>query len=147
MKMQNTKGIIVNLLKGGCGIAPTPTVVQNDKSQFGATVSRIEINQVDDADGLRADGYDLNEIAVKLVHNYIRQITVYRFFHADPEANWEAFAQRYRDELTNNPALDALAAQLKENKTPVVTLLYGFRNPLRNHAVILREALMEKLNL
>ena len=70
-----------------------------------------------------------------------------RFFHADPEANWEAFAQRYRDELTNNPALDALAAQLKENKTPVVTLLYGFRNPLRNHAVILREALMEKLNL
>ena len=34
--------------------------------------------------GLRADGYDLNEIAVKLVHNYIRQITVYRFFHADP---------------------------------------------------------------
>ena len=38
----------------------------------------------DDADGLRADGYDLNEIAVKLVHNYIRQITVYRFFHADP---------------------------------------------------------------
>ena len=52
MKMQNTKGIIVNLLKGGSGIAPTSAVVQNDKSQFGATVSRIEINQVDDADGL-----------------------------------------------------------------------------------------------
>ena len=41
-------------------------------------------HQIDDAAGLRADGYDLNEIAVKLVHNYIRQITVYRFFHADP---------------------------------------------------------------
>lgn len=40
-------------------------------------------HQIDDAAGLRADGYDLNEIAVKLVHNYIRQITVYRFFHAD----------------------------------------------------------------
>ena len=41
-------------------------------------------HQIDDAAGLRADGYNLNEIAVKLVHNYIRQITVYRFFHADP---------------------------------------------------------------
>ena len=26
----------------------------------------------------------ISTIAVKLVHNYIRQITVYRFFHADP---------------------------------------------------------------
>ncbi|MFR0796114.1 MAG: hypothetical protein ACLSHG_07175 [Oscillospiraceae bacterium] len=41
-------------------------------------------HQIDDADGLRADGYDLNEIAVKLVHNYIRQITVYRFSTPTP---------------------------------------------------------------
>lgn len=40
--------------------------------------------QIDDAAGLTAAGYDLDEIAVKLVNNYIKQITVDRFFHADP---------------------------------------------------------------
>jgi ubiquinone biosynthesis protein len=40
--------------------------------------------QVDDAEGLKAAGYDLDEIAVKLVNNYIKQIVVDRFFHADP---------------------------------------------------------------
>jgi ubiquinone biosynthesis protein len=40
--------------------------------------------QIDDADGLTEAGYDLDEIAVKLVNNYIKQITVDRFFHADP---------------------------------------------------------------
>lgn len=41
-------------------------------------------HQVDDAAGLLEDGYDLEEIATKLVYNYIEQITQYRFFHADP---------------------------------------------------------------
>ena len=41
-------------------------------------------HQIDDAVGLLADGYDLDEIATKLVYNYIEQITQYRFFHADP---------------------------------------------------------------
>jgi len=40
--------------------------------------------QIDDAEGLTEAGYDLDEIAVKLVNNYIKQITVDRFFHADP---------------------------------------------------------------
>lgn len=40
--------------------------------------------QVDDAAGLTEDGYDLHEIATKLVYNYIEQITQYRLFHADP---------------------------------------------------------------
>lgn len=41
-------------------------------------------HQIDDAAGLVDDGYDLEEIATKLVYNYIEQITQYRFFHADP---------------------------------------------------------------
>lgn len=41
-------------------------------------------HQIDDTQGLLDDGYDLDEIAGKLVHNYIKQITVDRFFHADP---------------------------------------------------------------
>ena len=40
--------------------------------------------QIDDTQGLTDAGYDLDEIAVKLVNNYIKQITVDRFFHADP---------------------------------------------------------------
>ena len=41
-------------------------------------------HQIDDTQGLLDDGYDLDEIANKLVHNYIKQITIDRFFHADP---------------------------------------------------------------
>ena len=40
--------------------------------------------QIDDSKGLTEAGYDLDEIAVKLINNYIKQITVDRFFHADP---------------------------------------------------------------
>ena len=40
--------------------------------------------QIDDAKGLADAGYDADEIAVKLINNYIKQITVDRFFHADP---------------------------------------------------------------
>lgn len=47
-------------------------------------MERIGGHQIDDTEGLLADGYDLNEIATKLVHNYIKQITEDRFFHADP---------------------------------------------------------------
>lgn len=41
-------------------------------------------HQIDDTQGLLDDGYDLEEISNKLVHNFIKQITVDRFFHADP---------------------------------------------------------------
>lgn len=47
-------------------------------------MERIGGWQIDDSAGLRDAGYDLNEIAVKLVNNYIKQIVEDRFFHADP---------------------------------------------------------------
>jgi len=39
---------------------------------------------IDDTEGLKARGYDLNEIGSKLVDNWIRQVMADGFFHADP---------------------------------------------------------------
>ena len=68
-----------------------------------------------------------------------------RFFHADPEGNWEKFADRYREELKNSEALASLARQISASGQSRVTLVYGFRNPVKNHAVILRDALADAL--
>ena len=59
----------------------------------------------------------------------------------DPERLGE-FGERYRAELAENPALDELRTSLQEH--PVVTLVYGARDPEVNHAVILREVLLEE---
>jgi len=55
----------------------------------------------------------------------------------DP-ARMAEFAKRYRAELGDNPALGELRELARTH--PVVTLLYGARDPKVNHAVILREA-------
>ncbi|MCL1852147.1 MAG: AarF/UbiB family protein [Peptococcaceae bacterium] len=41
---------------------------------------------IDDTTALKAQGYDLEEIAQKLAHNYVKQILENGFFHADPHA-------------------------------------------------------------
>jgi uncharacterized protein YeaO (DUF488 family) len=58
-------------------------------------------------------------------------------WHAHPE-RWDEFAAGYRAELATNPAVDTLAGLAAEH--PRVTLLYGSHDPVRNHAVILLEA-------
>jgi len=40
--------------------------------------------QIDDVDGLKENGYDLEEIASKMVDNYVKQVLDDGFFHADP---------------------------------------------------------------
>ncbi|MCD8151186.1 MAG: AarF/UbiB family protein [Clostridiales bacterium] len=40
--------------------------------------------EVDDAEALRKNGYDLNEIGTKMADNYIKQIIEDGFYHADP---------------------------------------------------------------
>lgn len=44
----------------------------------------IDGYSVDDKAALEADGYDLEEIGRKLVDNFVRQVMVDGFFHADP---------------------------------------------------------------
>lgn len=73
-----------------------------------------------------------------------------RSWHADPAAHdperFAAFAADYRDELARDPASAALdrLAQLARDR-PRVTLLYGAKDTRQNHAVVLRDALLERL--
>jgi uncharacterized protein YeaO (DUF488 family) len=55
---------------------------------------------------------------------------------------FEEFARRYRAELRKNPAVAATAASLKSGK---VTLIYGAKDPQINHAIVLAEALRDKV--
>jgi uncharacterized protein YeaO (DUF488 family) len=65
-----------------------------------------------------------------------------RWLHQDP-ARWAQFTRRYRTELrTQRETLQALRQRAAAQR---VTLLYGSREPLRNHARVLREVL-RKLN-
>lgn len=48
------------------------------------TMEYIDGFSIDDTEGLLKNGYDLNEIGEKLADNYIKQIIVDGFFHADP---------------------------------------------------------------
>ncbi|GAA1059778.1 DUF488 domain-containing protein [Agromyces bracchium] len=60
--------------------------------------------------------------------------------HADAD-RFDEFAARYRAELDGNPAAQALLALAGERER--VTLLYGARDAVRNHAAVLRDWLGE----
>ncbi|MFD0996489.1 uncharacterized protein YeaO (DUF488 family) [Pseudoclavibacter chungangensis] len=61
----------------------------------------------------------------------------------DPD-RFDEFAHRYRAELATNPALDELLAVVREH--PVVTLVYAAHDPHVNHAVVLRDVVLEHLS-
>ncbi|CAG7612482.1 DUF488 domain-containing protein [Leucobacter soli] len=71
-------------------------------------------------------------------------------WHHDPDghepSHFAAFAAEYRAELGEEPALASLqqlAATAREHDR--LTLLYGAKDEQTNHAVVLREALLELL--
>ncbi len=61
----------------------------------------------------------------------------------DPD-HFEEFAQFYRSELNQNPAVDEFLEQL--DQLPTVTLVFAARDEQVNHALILRDFLLEQLN-
>lgn len=65
--------------------------------------------------------------------------------HAAP-TQWQAYADRYREELAREsaPALAALADALRPHA--VVTLVYAAHDPVHNHAVVLEQALRRALD-
>lgn len=73
-----------------------------------------------------------------------------RAWHAAPDAHdperFAAFAADYRHELARGAAAEALErlAGLASEHSPL-TLLYGARDPEANHAVVLRDALLARL--
>ena len=56
-----------------------------------------------------------------------------------------AKAAAYREELKASADLRALAQQIKAENPQRVTLLYAFKNKIRNHAVVLQEELQKLL--
>lgn len=62
-----------------------------------------------------------------------------KWFHHDPESNWNEFVSRYKKELANNHALEELKKTIKGKK--VVTLLYGAKDEVHNQAVVLKDYL------
>ena len=65
-----------------------------------------------------------------------------QWFAHDPD-RWEAFRQKYTDELKQNPALDNLLNTLQGKQT--VTLLYGAKDEQHNQALVLRDFLTNAL--
>lgn len=63
-----------------------------------------------------------------------------KWLHADA-SRWDDFQQRYRAELRDNPAVEQLLTMLTRGR---VTLLYGARDPDRNHALVLEDVLRER---
>lgn len=66
-------------------------------------------------------------------------------WHAADADEWDAYADQYRAELAHDtaPALADLADRLRPH--PTVTLVYAAHDPLRNHAIVLEEALRDLL--
>ncbi len=70
-------------------------------------------------------------------------------WHSDPEGHepdhFAAFAQDYRDELSQGVA-SAAVDQLVElaRNSPTLTLLYGARNEESNHALVLRDVVVQR---
>ena len=70
-------------------------------------------------------------------------------WHADPSAHepshYAAFAEAYREELSEGVASEALDRLVSMAREPErLTLLYGARNEQSNHAMVLRDALLER---
>ena len=61
------------------------------------------------------------------------------WFHAAPEKRWDAFRERYIEELERSPAVQEFAEKTRGEK--ILTLLYTSRNAAANHARIMRDYL------
>lgn len=61
-------------------------------------------------------------------------------FHANPQAEWTEFEERYQQELRSNNALANLKKAICDK--PRVTLLYSSHDMAHNNAIVLRDLLL-----
>ena len=61
------------------------------------------------------------------------------WFHQDPENRWTEFDEKYKVELSTNPALEALRKEIADKS--VVTLLFSSHDREHNNAVVVRNLL------
>lgn len=69
-----------------------------------------------------------------------------KWYHKDL-TRWPEFNKRYKAELADNPALDDLRRIVREHGASGgggVTLLYGAKDTVQNHAIVLREMLLTR---
>jgi len=64
-----------------------------------------------------------------------------QWFHAEP-GRWAQFRAKYLDELKKSNAVDQLIAYINEHET--VTLLYSVKDEEHNHALIIRDLILQK---
>lgn len=62
------------------------------------------------------------------------------WFHQDPDTRWTGFVEKYKDELSKNPAFGSLRVELAGK--PVVTLLFSSHDRDHNNAVVVRDQLL-----
>lgn len=62
-----------------------------------------------------------------------------KWFHEDIPGHWNDFTVMYQRELDSSPAMASFLALVRAH--PVVTLLYASKEPVYNHARILRDYL------
>ncbi len=67
-----------------------------------------------------------------------------RWFGHDP-ARWEAFAERYREELRRTPAAELVEELVARAGEGTVTLVYGAKDEQHNQAVVLRDEIDHEL--
>lgn len=65
------------------------------------------------------------------------------WFHEDEINHWKEFCTKYTEELAHSDALVQLINEIKDKD--VVTLLFGSKNAIENHAIILKEFMDKKL--
>ena len=65
------------------------------------------------------------------------------WYHQDREDRWPEFQKKYRAELAANPVIPGLLSEIRRH--PLVTILYGSKDPVQNQAVILADYLREHL--
>lgn len=64
------------------------------------------------------------------------------WFHQDPENRWTAFEEKYKAELSTNPAFEALQKEIADKST--VTLLFSSHDREHNNAVVVRNMITKK---
>lgn len=65
------------------------------------------------------------------------------FFHEKPDERWEMFVLKYKEELENSQVVKDFVEDIKQYT--MVTLLYASKDPVHNHAIILKSFLENKL--
>ncbi len=76
-----------------------PKMYHEYTNRYVLVMEYIDGYAVDDKENLLRDGYDLEEVGIKLIDNYIKQVMDDGFFHADPQEYIDGYAVDDKENL------------------------------------------------